>query len=190
MHHHGYAWLGEKQVFDKESNRRPPPSQAPTAHSPVEVMDRHRQAVAEFPTTDVPPLQTAHWLIKPPSMVRGTWEEPKEAGEWLGLQLTEFAPRVRLGRGPGSDPSGAAREVGCGTADLGRMCHWGTTSKEPCSIRSRSCPAPRTVPVPNCPAPLGSGTDLGEPSRSVTEGGSSCGVVRIRLDRRAGSRSS
>ncbi|MFC9298654.1 hypothetical protein ACFTWH_11770 [Streptomyces sp. NPDC057011] len=93
MHIHGYAWLGEKQAFDKESLRRPPPSQAPTPHSPAEVIDRHRQAVAEFPTTDMPPLQTAHWLIKPASTVRGTWEEPKEAGEWLGLQLTEFAPR-------------------------------------------------------------------------------------------------
>ncbi|MFC4516345.1 MULTISPECIES: hypothetical protein [Streptomyces] len=46
-----------------------------------------------FPTSDVPPIQTAHWLMKPPSMIRGTWEEPKDAGAWLGLQLTEFAPR-------------------------------------------------------------------------------------------------
>ncbi|GBQ00060.1 hypothetical protein SSP531S_14680 [Streptomyces spongiicola] len=26
-------------------------------------------------------------------MIRGTWEEPKEAGEWLGLRLAEFATR-------------------------------------------------------------------------------------------------
>jgi hypothetical protein len=31
--------------------------------------------------------------MKPPSMVRGTWDEPKEAGEWLGRLLTELAPR-------------------------------------------------------------------------------------------------
>ncbi|GLF94839.1 hypothetical protein [Streptomyces yaizuensis] len=55
--------------------------------------NRYREAVAEFPASGVPPIQTAHWLIKPPSMIRGTWEEPKEAGEWLGLQLAEFAPR-------------------------------------------------------------------------------------------------
>ncbi|MGW6457057.1 hypothetical protein ACWF94_14250 [Streptomyces sp. NPDC055078] len=92
MHHHGYAWLGEKQCFDRESLRRPPP-EPPTASSPPEVIDRYRRAVAEFPTTDVPPIQTAHWLLKPASMIRGTWEEPKEAGEWLGGRLREFAPR-------------------------------------------------------------------------------------------------
>ncbi|MQS39357.1 hypothetical protein [Streptomyces katsurahamanus] len=92
MHIHGYAWLGEKQMFDKESVRRPP-GEPPSASSPVDVLDRYRQAVAEFPTTAVPPIQTAHWLMKPASMVRGTWEEPKEAGEWLGLQLAELAPR-------------------------------------------------------------------------------------------------
>ncbi|MGW0309733.1 hypothetical protein [Streptomyces flavidovirens] len=92
MHIHGYAWLGEKQAFDKESVRRPP-GQPPTASGPDDGLDRYRQAVAEFPTTAVPPIQTAHWLMKPASMVRGTWEEPKEAGEWLRLQLTEFAPR-------------------------------------------------------------------------------------------------
>ncbi|GHF36390.1 hypothetical protein GCM10010218_17410 [Streptomyces mashuensis] len=92
MHHHGYAWLGEKKTFDRESIRRPP-GQAPTAGSEKDVVDRHREAVAAFPTSDVPPIQTAHWLLKPASMIRGTWEEPEDAGEWLGLQLAEFAPR-------------------------------------------------------------------------------------------------
>ncbi|MFZ3493463.1 hypothetical protein ACODT5_09595 [Streptomyces sp. 5.8] len=92
MHHHGYAWLGEKKDFDKEGVRHPP-GLPPTAGSPQEVIDRYRQAVAEFPSSGMPPIQTAHWLMKPASLVRGTWEEPKEAGEWLGLQLAEFAPR-------------------------------------------------------------------------------------------------
>ncbi|GAA3272950.1 hypothetical protein [Streptomyces lavendulae] len=92
MHHHGYAWLGEKKSFDKESIRRPA-GRAPTVSSEKDVLDRYREAVAVFPTSDVPPIQTAHWLMKPPSAVRGTWEEPKEAGEWLGLRLAEFAPR-------------------------------------------------------------------------------------------------
>ncbi|MET9646500.1 hypothetical protein AB0K71_11645 [Streptomyces syringium] len=95
MHHHGYAWIGEKKAFDKESIRRPP-GQAPTATSAQEVLDRYREAVAEFPTSTVPPLQTAHWLMKPPSMVRGTWEEPEEAGGWLELQLIEFSPRFAV----------------------------------------------------------------------------------------------
>ncbi|MER6719284.1 MULTISPECIES: hypothetical protein [Streptomyces] len=93
MHHHGYAWVGEKKVFDNESIRRPPLEHAPPVGAEEALRERYRNAVADFPATGVPPVQTAHWLMKPASMVRGTWEEPKEAGEWLGLQLAEFAPR-------------------------------------------------------------------------------------------------
>lgn len=42
---------------------------------------------------DLPPLETAYWLIKPPSFVRATWEEAKEAASWLGEQLAENAFR-------------------------------------------------------------------------------------------------
>lgn len=86
MHHHGYAWLGEKQDFDEEGVRRPP-GEPPTAGSPQEVINRYRQAATDFPTSGMPPTQTAHWLMKPPSAIRGTWAESKEAGEWLSLQL-------------------------------------------------------------------------------------------------------
>ncbi|QNP64960.1 hypothetical protein [Streptomyces genisteinicus] len=92
MHHHGFTWVGEKKTFDRESVRRPP-GPAPAATSEQEVHDRYREAVTAFPTTDIPPIGTAHWLMKPASLIRGTWEEPEEAGEWLGLQLAEFAPR-------------------------------------------------------------------------------------------------
>ncbi|MFI7286689.1 hypothetical protein ACIBRY_08540 [Streptomyces anulatus] len=92
MHHHGYAWVSEKATFDRESIRRPP-GRVPTTYSEQEVRDRYREAVAAFPAYDVPPIQTAHWLMKPSSSIRGTWEEPKEAGAWLGRQLTQFATR-------------------------------------------------------------------------------------------------
>ncbi|GCB49100.1 hypothetical protein SNL152K_6433 [Streptomyces sp. NL15-2K] len=49
--------------------------------------------VAEFPTADLPPIETAYWLIKPRSLVRGSWEEAKEAAAWLGETLAEYAPR-------------------------------------------------------------------------------------------------
>lgn len=42
---------------------------------------------------DLPPLETAYWLIKPRSLVRGTWGEAKEAASWLGEQLALYAPR-------------------------------------------------------------------------------------------------
>ncbi|GGX25394.1 hypothetical protein GCM10010383_64620 [Streptomyces lomondensis] len=48
---------------------------------------------AEFPTSDLPPIETAYWLIKPRSLVRGTWEEAKEAAAWLGERLAEHAHR-------------------------------------------------------------------------------------------------
>ncbi|GAA0363212.1 hypothetical protein [Streptomyces blastmyceticus] len=93
MHVHGYLWTGEKTTFDKESIRRPLPSLPPTATSPDDVQQRYREAVAEWKTTDVPPIETALWLRKPARLIRGTWEEPKEAADWLGQQLTEHAPR-------------------------------------------------------------------------------------------------
>lgn len=54
--------------------------------------------VAEFPTSDLPPIETAYWLIKPRSLVRGTWEEAKEAASWLGERLAEYAPRFAAER--------------------------------------------------------------------------------------------
>ncbi|MGW1071365.1 hypothetical protein [Streptomyces sp. NPDC002537] len=93
MHVHGYLWTGEKTTFDKESIRRPPSSSPPTATSPDDVQQRYREAVVEWKTTDVPPIETAYWLLKPARLIRGTWEEPKEAADWLGQQLAEHAPR-------------------------------------------------------------------------------------------------
>lgn len=92
MHVHGYLWTGDKAMFDKESIRRPPPSVKPTDTSPVEVQQRYREAVAEWKTTDVPPIETAGWLLKSAQLIRGTWEEQKEAADWLGQQLAQHAP--------------------------------------------------------------------------------------------------
>ncbi|WP_373300762.1 hypothetical protein [Streptomyces hiroshimensis] len=38
-------------------------------------------------------MQTAHWLMKPAGLVRGTWDAPKEAAAWLGDRLVEHTPR-------------------------------------------------------------------------------------------------
>ncbi|MGM7446577.1 hypothetical protein, partial [Streptomyces tunisiensis] len=65
----------------------------PPAGSRPELIERYRQVAAEFRTSDLPPLETAYWLVKPRSLVRGTWEEAKEAVAWLGERLAEFAPR-------------------------------------------------------------------------------------------------
>ncbi|GGZ70906.1 hypothetical protein [Streptomyces bluensis] len=93
MHHHGYLWTGAKERFDQEALRRPPYPEPPPAGSKPELIQRYREVAAEFPTVDLPPLETAYWLIKPRSLVRGTWDGAKEAAAWLGNQLAECAPR-------------------------------------------------------------------------------------------------
>ncbi|MFI1731347.1 hypothetical protein ACH40E_19440 [Streptomyces acidicola] len=93
MHHHGYLWTGPKQRFDEEAVRRPPHPEPPPAGSRPELIQRYREVLAEFPVVDLPPLETAYWLVKPRTLVRGTWGESKEAADWLGERFAEFAPR-------------------------------------------------------------------------------------------------
>ncbi|MFE0426616.1 hypothetical protein ACFW15_30410, partial [Streptomyces sp. NPDC058953] len=93
MHHHGYLWTGSKQRFDDEALRRPPPPAPPPGDGKPELIRRHKEVKAEFPVVDLPPLETAYWLIKPAGLVIGTWHEPKEAAAWLRERLTEYAPR-------------------------------------------------------------------------------------------------
>lgn len=42
---------------------------------------------------ELPPLETAYWLIKPRSLVRATWDEAKEVASWLGGQLALYSAR-------------------------------------------------------------------------------------------------
>ncbi|MFJ3497577.1 hypothetical protein ACIPPJ_28840 [Streptomyces sp. NPDC086091] len=99
MHHHGYLWVGPKSRFDDEALRRPPhPDPPPAPGGPQDVaaerlLHRYREVAAGFPTSDLPPLETAYWLLKPRALVRGTWAEPGGAITWLGSQLRAHAPR-------------------------------------------------------------------------------------------------
>ncbi|WP_055524182.1 hypothetical protein [Streptomyces graminilatus] len=93
MHHHGYLWTGPKERFDQEALRRPPHPTPPPADTRPDLIQRYREVAAEFPVVDLPPLETSYWLIKPRSLVRGTWDEAKEAAAWLGERLSEYAPR-------------------------------------------------------------------------------------------------
>ncbi|MEU8971761.1 hypothetical protein AB0D11_21250 [Streptomyces monashensis] len=99
MHHHGYLWTGPKERFDDEALRRPPhpdPPPAPVSAGDVQaerLLKRYREVAAEFPASDLPPVETAYWLVKPRSLVRGTWDDTQEAAVWLGRRLAEYAPR-------------------------------------------------------------------------------------------------
>ncbi|WP_189948941.1 hypothetical protein [Streptomyces alanosinicus] len=93
MHHHGYLWVGAKERFDQEALRRPPHPEPPPAGCKPELIQRYREVAAEFPVVDLPPLETAYWLVKPRSLVRGTWAEAKDAAAWVGARVAEYAPR-------------------------------------------------------------------------------------------------
>ncbi|MFE7271301.1 hypothetical protein [Streptomyces sp. NPDC057623] len=93
MHHHAYLWTGPKARFDQEALRRPPHPDPPPAGSRPELVQRYREVAAQFPTSDLPPLETAYWLVKPRALVRGTWPDPSAATAWLSDRLTEYAPR-------------------------------------------------------------------------------------------------
>ncbi|MFF8016242.1 hypothetical protein [Streptomyces sp. NPDC007929] len=93
MHHHAYLWTGPKARFDQEALRRPPHPEPPPAESRPELIQRYREVAALFPTSDLPPLESAYWLVKPRALVRGTWPDAKAAAAWLGDRLTEYAPR-------------------------------------------------------------------------------------------------
>ncbi|MFI6525659.1 hypothetical protein [Streptomyces uncialis] len=92
-HHHGYLWTGPKSRFDDEALRRPPYPEPPPHGSRPELVQRYREVSAEFATSDLPPIETAHWLLKPAALIRGTWDGPEEAAEWIARQLTAHAPR-------------------------------------------------------------------------------------------------
>lgn len=93
LHYHGYLWIGSKHRFDDEALRRPPHPGPPPAHGKSELVQRYKEVATEFPVVDLPPLETAHWLIKPSKLVRGTWKRPEEAAGWFGQRLAEFESR-------------------------------------------------------------------------------------------------
>ncbi|MGW7823432.1 hypothetical protein ACWGLF_36115 [Streptomyces puniciscabiei] len=153
MHHHGYLWTGPKERFDNEALRRPPHPDPPSAGSKPELIQRYREVALEFPTSDLPPLETAYWLIKPPSAVRGTWDEAKEAASWLGERLAEYASRFASERY--RDTTGLARIVHAAAEELhsGADVSYGFYLERPCylSLAVVTCSPNRYHAALGCP---------------------------------------
>lgn len=157
MHHHGYLWTGPKQRFDQEALRRPPHPDPPPAGSKPELVQRYREVVAEFPMSGLPPLETAFWLMKPGSVVRGTWEEPKEAADWLGERLAEYA--LRFDSAAERDATRLAQSVNSAAGQLGGGgdVSLGFYLERPSylSLALVTCSPNRAAPHLLCPAPQG-----------------------------------
>ncbi|NUR00310.1 MAG: hypothetical protein HOY79_28405 [Streptomyces sp.] len=153
MHHHGYLWAGPKQRFDDEALRRPPHPEPPATGSKPELIQRYREVAAGFPTVDLPPLETAYWLIKPRTLVRGTWEKAGEAAIWLGDRLAEYAPRFDSERD--RDASRLAAMVNSLTARLnsGADVSLGFYLEQPSylSLAVVTCSPNRSNPELTCP---------------------------------------
>ncbi|MYR86111.1 hypothetical protein GTY41_14480 [Streptomyces sp. SID685] len=153
MHHHGYQWTGPKARFDNEALRRPPHPDPPPAGSRPELILRYREVAAEFPTSDLPPLETAYWLVKPRSVVRGTWDEAKEAAAWLGERLSEYTPRFASERD--RDTTRLARLVNAAAEQLhsGADVSYGFYLERPSylSLAVVTCSPNRSQPKLACP---------------------------------------
>ncbi|MFF8959019.1 hypothetical protein [Streptomyces sp. NPDC014894] len=153
MHHHGYLWTGPKQRFDEEALRRAPHPAGPVEGGSAEAGRRYREVRAGFSVVDLPPVETAYWLIKPRGLVRGSWDGPKGAAEWLGERLAEHAHRFAAE----ADRDGA-RVAGLVVAAAGRLARGGDVShgfylERPAflSLAVVCCSPNRAAPELECP---------------------------------------
>ncbi|WP_324614755.1 hypothetical protein [Streptomyces albireticuli] len=100
-------------------------------------------------------MQTAHWLLKPAGVVRGTWTDPETAVDWLTARLAEHAPRFLS-----PQDRDARRLAGQGRAARERLSWGGDVSlghylNQPLflSLALVTCSPNRAAPALPCPAP-------------------------------------
>jgi hypothetical protein len=153
MHIHAYSWLGEKAVFDEDWLRRlPDPLRPPVG---VEEQERFRAAAEEFRRSELPPVRTAHWLLKHPRLIRATFDGPDPAVAWLSARIAEVAPHF-LSRGD-ADPDhlahlgAAARESLRGGGDVSLGFYVGRAQF--LSLALVTCSPNRAEPHTPCPLP-------------------------------------
>lgn len=102
-HWHGYGpWIGSSADYAKEGGRRPAhPNGPPSVLDPEDkkqqaVLNRYREAAAEFQTGNVPPTMTGHWLMKKSQVSADrTWIDLGVALAWLTKKYKENPPFVR-----------------------------------------------------------------------------------------------
>lgn len=115
-HHHGYLWAGPGRALLRDGPRRPP-------HP-------------EFRTADTPPLERAHWLLKPAARIAGTFAPP-EAADWYAARLAEYADAVLSRCGPAPDRAELVRSLAAGDDVVGG---WWLTGDRFLSVSLIACP--------------------------------------------------
>ncbi|MFI2031422.1 hypothetical protein [Streptomyces buecherae] len=82
-HWHAYYWRGQRSTYDQEAARRP------TMLHNVENI----QPSQEFMLNECPPLEIAHWLLRPPRMIKETFdgEAADQVAEWFRKAVEEAA---------------------------------------------------------------------------------------------------
>lgn len=139
MHFHGYLWVGDKELFDQEWLRRP--------------------SAEGFAAAELPPMRTAHWLLKEPRLIRGSWAEPQAAAAWLATRLEEYQPRFAAEHHADSArlaawATGAAERLSGGTD----VCYgWYLARPLFLSLAVVACSPNRFAPGLRCPLPAGFG---------------------------------
>ncbi|MFH8614255.1 hypothetical protein ACH4E8_04145 [Streptomyces sp. NPDC017979] len=130
-HHHGYTWLGSGFDLHQDGPRR--------AVHPA------------FVTNPLPPLEVAHWLLKPASLVRGTFAEPHEAAEWFAAQvrphIASFATQPDAHPVDDRIPA-IAEQVADGADTVGG---WWLTGQRFLSVSLVACSPHRLRPTYPCP---------------------------------------
>ncbi|WP_431043897.1 hypothetical protein ACQUSR_19690 [Streptomyces sp. P1-3] len=125
-HHHAYLWVGNGRALVNDGPRRP-------VHP-------------DFRTADVPPLERAHWLLKPATRIAGTFA-PHDAADWYGAQLAQYADAITGTRGPAPDRAETIRGLRAGDDIVGG---WWLTGDRFLSLSLIACPH-RVRPEFPCP---------------------------------------
>lgn len=89
MHFHAYSWIGAcgpKSDFYKEIGRRPPPRSVEPGDPQVSA-DFIKTHMLDWKASDLPPVEIAHWLLRSPKHIKGTFKEPAAALPWLSEWL-------------------------------------------------------------------------------------------------------
>lgn len=79
-HHHAYQWTGPATSLSRNGPRRPAEPPLPPTHKAV------------FDSSEVPPLELAHWLLRPPNQIRATFHGQDEGADWMRARFLEHVP--------------------------------------------------------------------------------------------------